>query len=350
MDDDKSLINVDAKASLVNVDLGGSIEIKADCTDFINNATPRGISWVARLLGGRKSADTERYIRLLKARTDVDVKGILEGKLVFDPKEETLIPTSQVFKQQIVGAIQDEEIQNLIACSIKAAENIKEGATEKEPSQDFINRWRNEAKQIHSEELQKIWGLLMAEEISSPDSISLRTLSLVSQISKKEAEIFINCLEYIIDGKYLIEADTLIDRDTKRTLRNAGILIAYTPNNFGHRHWFEKNIKLTSLDKEDRKVFYINTLNYSFCIDQSDITQNPIYQDNRPKFTHWELSHEAQELYSILYLQKRGVCEKEAKGIISAFLLDDLKNQITGIYFGYIEDDGQVTNFKKYPL
>lgn len=254
MDDDKSLINVDAKASLVNVNLGDSIEIKADLTPIIK-AAPKGFKYFSFLLFGKREAKNERHIKLLKAQTDIDKKGILEGKLVFDPKEETLLPTSQGLKQQIVGVIQDEEIQNLIACSIKAAENVKEGETEKEASQDFINRWRNEAKQIHSEELQNIWGRLMAEEINNPDSVSLRTLDMVKNISRNEAELFVGVLKYIYQGIGLIvckaneddpidqgyrvylQAKYIIDYKKLFTLRDAGVILGVGSINSGvHNH------------------------------------------------------------------------------------------------------------------
>lgn len=187
MNDNQSPINVDV-----------NISAKADLAPIIR-ATPKGFKYLSFLLFGKREANIERYIKLSKAQTDIDEKGIIEGKLIFNPKEETLLSTSQGLKQQIVGAMQYEEVQNLIACSIKAAENIKKGETEKEPSQDFINRWRNDAKQIHSEELQNIWGQLMAEEINTPNSISLRTLDMVKNISKEEAEAFVFLLKYIIE-------------------------------------------------------------------------------------------------------------------------------------------------------
>lgn len=357
MDDDKSLINVDAKASLVNVDLGDSIEIKADFTDLINNATPRGISWVARLLGGRKSADTERYIRLLKAQTDVDVKGISEGKSVFDPKEGTLLPTSQGLKQQIVNAIKDEEILNLIACSIKAAENIKEGETEKEPSQDFINRWRNDAKQIYSEELQNIWGRLMAEEINNPDSVSLRTLDVIKNISKDEAKAFIALLKYIMRAEsykevygiqvysgweHLKKNDILLSDAavfvSLNKLKESGLLLDI---NFDYKNSF------TMCDRKicNRYAFYLETINYNFYIPHHDI-------HILPSIYFLRLTRAAEDIYKILCTDKnnRRPQRQDAIDFIEVIRRELISCGAWHIYFGYKEDNGLVAEYEKYPL
>lgn len=342
MDDDKSLINVDAKASLVNVDLGDSIEIKADFTDFINNATPRGISWFARLLGGRKSADTERYIRLLKAQTDIDEKGILEGKLVFDPKEKTLLPTSQGLKQQIVGAIQDEEIRNLIACSIKAAENVKEGGIEKEPSQDFINRWRNDSKQIHSEELQNIWGRLMAEEINNPDSISLRTLDVIKNISKTEAESFVSCLKYMIHGGGLLylqnpsSKQSLIPANIFVNMRDAGWILGLNVQDLVIGHWQEVQLK-------DQYVYAMTIMNYVFYVSKE-------FVNVRPYCKIFALSKAAQDMYAILSWDKSNqLMELDAENIVSC-IKDDIKGfGARSIYLGYMKD-GKIITIKEFSL
>lgn len=341
MDDDKSLINVDAKASLVNVDLGDSIEIKADLTPIIK-ATPKGFKYLSFLLFGKKEAGNERHIRLLKAQTDIDKKGILEGKLVFDPKDGTLLPTSQGLKQQIVGAIQDEEIQNLIACSIKAAENIKENEIEKEPSQDFINRWRNEVKQIHSEELQNIWGRLMAEEINNPDSVSLRTLDVIKNISKSEAESFVSCLKYMVHGGGLLylkkpsSEQSLIPVNILINMRDAGWILGLNDKDLVWGHWQEVKLK-------DHSVYAMTIMNYVFYISKE-------FVNIRPYSKIFALSRAAQDMYAILrWDESNQLKEVEAENIVSC-IKDDIQGfGAHSIYLGYMKD-GEIITIKEFIL
>ncbi|MDI2113678.1 DUF2806 domain-containing protein [Commensalibacter nepenthis] len=341
MNDDKSLINVD---------LGISIEIKADLAPIIK-ATPKGFKYLSLLLFGKREVKNERYIRLLKAQTDVDEKEILEGKLLFNPKENTLLATSQNFKQQLVGAIQDEEIQNLIACSIKTAENVGEGETEKEPSQDFINRWRNDAKQIHSEELQNIWGRLMAEEINNPDSISLRTLDVVKNISRSEAELFVQYLKYICNWRCLIaykanendpihegyrvfvQPKPIINRNELVTLRDAGIILDVDTVS---GNWLP-------LVKDNKNIYYSFTMNYCFYVFADEVKMTP-----RVHFL--ELTKAAQDVFLILCQDKdiRQCNRQDAIDFIEVIRQDLLDCGANHIYFGYIENDGQVAEYEKY--
>lgn len=354
MNDNQSPINVDV-----------NISAKADLAPIIR-ATPKGLKCLSFLLFGKRKANIERYIKLSKAQTDIDEKGIIEGKLIFNPKEETLRSTSQGLKQQIVGTTQDEEVQNLIACSIKAAENIKDGETEKEPSQDFINRWRNDAKQIHSEELQNIWGRLMAEEINAPNSISLRTLDMVKNISKEEAELFVSCLKYVVKNMGFIsikdwdETEELLYREQKDLRRytnpneenltkqsnnliklyNAGFISNKSSKNAAMSEWIYKEVK-------DQHVYSVQTTNYLFYVmsQQGEARHSPYIQ-------YFKLSEFAVNIYQLLCNDEniRNANRQDAIDFIEVIrpaLLDCGANHV---YFGYIEDNGQVLEYEKYSL
>ncbi|CAI3949217.1 DUF2806 domain-containing protein [Commensalibacter communis] len=344
MNDSKNPINVDV-----------SVSAKADLAPIIK-ATPKGFKYLSFLLFGKREANLEKYVRLSKAQTDVDEKGVLEGRLIFNAKENTLLPTPQNLKEQIVGAIQDEEIQNLIACSIKAAENIKEGETEKEPSQDFINRWRNDAKQIHSEELQNIWGRLMAEEINNPNSISLRTLDVVKNISRSEAELFVQYLKYICNGRCLIaykanESDPIheeyrvflqpkpiINRKDLVTLRDAGIIVNASSTDTLSGNW-------SPLVKGNKNIYYISTINYCFYVFADKVKMIP-----RVHFL--EFSKAAQDIFLILRQDKniRQYNKQDAIDFIEVIRQDLLDCGAKHIYFGYIENYDQIPVCEKYSL
>lgn len=64
--------------------------------------------------------------------------------------------------------------------------------------EDWFARFINIAKDIHSDELQTIWGKILAKEVIHPHSVSLRTLDVLKNISGEEARFFQQLMPYII--------------------------------------------------------------------------------------------------------------------------------------------------------
>jgi hypothetical protein len=55
------------------------------------------------------------------------------------------------------------------------------------PDTDWLYRWRDAASEVSSDQLQHLWGRVLAGEVKSPGSFSLRTLEFLRNISQKEA-------------------------------------------------------------------------------------------------------------------------------------------------------------------
>ena len=65
-----------------------------------------------------------------------------------------------------------------------------ETVTDETPEFDWIMRFFDAVSLISNEDLQKLWGKIMAGETRKPGSCSLKTLDIVRNLSKKEAESF----------------------------------------------------------------------------------------------------------------------------------------------------------------
>lgn len=63
---------------------------------------------------------------------------------------------------------------------------------------DWISEFFNDVANISSEQMQQIWGRLLAGEIKQPGSFSLRTLETLKKLSQKEARIFEEVSPYIL--------------------------------------------------------------------------------------------------------------------------------------------------------
>ena len=80
-------------------------------------------------------------------------------------------------------------IENVTAFAAEELQN--EQPIDNNPiDEDWTTRFFNIAEDISSEEMQALWGKILAGEIKQPKSYSLRTLEILKNLSKEEAEVF----------------------------------------------------------------------------------------------------------------------------------------------------------------
>jgi len=90
-----------------------------------------------------------------------------------------------------------QNIESVIANAAVTLEN--ETQVSDEPvDKDWILRFFNSIEDISTEEMQNIWGSILAGEIKRPHSFSLRTLETVKNLSKQEAELFQAYSQFVI--------------------------------------------------------------------------------------------------------------------------------------------------------
>lgn len=93
---------------------------------------------------------------------------------------------------------------NIESVTAFAAEELKnEKAINDEPlDEDWATRFFSITEDVSNEEMQALWGRILAREIKHPKSYSLRTLEMLKNLSKEEAEIFTKFanLKVVSDG------------------------------------------------------------------------------------------------------------------------------------------------------
>ena len=57
-------------------------------------------------------------------------------------------------------------------------------------NQEWIDRYFNSIEDVTDKDLQSVWAKILADEIKSPNSFSLRTLEILRNMTTKEAELF----------------------------------------------------------------------------------------------------------------------------------------------------------------
>ncbi len=78
-------------------------------------------------------------------------------------------------------------IENIAEKSFKY---LPEKVSEKPVDSDWRTRFFNRCKDVSNEEMQDIWAKILAEEVTEPGRTSLRTLDIIANLTKEEAEIF----------------------------------------------------------------------------------------------------------------------------------------------------------------
>jgi uncharacterized repeat protein (TIGR03899 family) len=90
---------------------------------------------------------------------------------------------------------------NIESVTAFAAEelNNEESVTDEPLDEDWTTRFFKVAEDISNEEMQALWGRVLAGEIKRPKSFSLRTLELLRNLSKEEAAVFTKFAKYMIN-------------------------------------------------------------------------------------------------------------------------------------------------------
>lgn len=95
----------------------------------------------------------------------------------------------EVKKQENIEAVVDKAYQLLEQETYASEEPVDNG---------WMIRFMNSVADVSNMELQKVWAEILAKEIKQPDSVSLRTLNVLSNLSKSDAELFMKYCPFVL--------------------------------------------------------------------------------------------------------------------------------------------------------
>lgn len=87
-----------------------------------------------------------------------------------------------------------------------ASEPVEEGINE-----DWLYRWKEYASNVGVDDLQQLWGAVLAGETKEPGTYNLRTLDFLRNLSKKEAELIEKCGKFSISGIIASEEKDILE-------------------------------------------------------------------------------------------------------------------------------------------
>jgi hypothetical protein len=77
--------------------------------------------------------------------------------------------------------------------------------------EDWLFLWREHAGKVSAEDLQRLWGSVLAGEVKAPGRYSIRTLEFLKTLSKAEAETISKLAGYVIDGRIARGQDAYLE-------------------------------------------------------------------------------------------------------------------------------------------
>ncbi len=165
-----------------------------------------GVGAVSRSWLIRKNADAKAYeIRsITKAIEDSpklpgtmkyeDGAVCIEASTCAEPQVLQDVSSDQrvIMRMEYQEAKKQSNIEQVIQRSYEELRDDDEQEIPSErPQSDWITRFFRIAEDISTDQMQTLWGKILAGEVKKPGSYSLRTLDLLKNITHKEAELFV---------------------------------------------------------------------------------------------------------------------------------------------------------------
>lgn len=189
----------------------------------------------------KKMADAKAYeIRVVTQALKVSNDGF--DKLSYKKSEilaicekkkldgEVVEATLQLFERSRLRVIEQEakRQENMENVLTNAAEYLsgEETVPNEKPSDDWTARFFRHTEDISSQEMQGLWGKILAGEIIRPNTYSLRFLDAIRNISSAEAEIFCKLAQFALKvcGQAFVLSDNKFLEDHSLTFTDLLVL------------------------------------------------------------------------------------------------------------------------------
>lgn len=175
---------------------------------------------------GKATAEVQAETMLLMAQAEKAVEEIKKGNLSYIDGQFKVLPNPNspnneieqyirietlpqiIIKNSVEDGLRKEiNVSKAILIAQEAIANDPQSPPEESIGDDWLYRWRDYAGEVSSEELQLLWGELLAGELKKPNSFSLRTLEFIRNLSKEDAEKIVLLNSFVI-GNFICQSNT----------------------------------------------------------------------------------------------------------------------------------------------
>lgn len=186
---------------------------------------------------GRANLDVKREEVLALAQAEADAAAIrsgqklllISGQIVNRPaleapsaicesadKAPLALPRAIEIADQNAKAEAIRQEVSIAKAVIYAEEELQKDSSEPSqdsPQDDWLLRWRECAAGVSSDELQQIWGKVLAGEVKSPGRFSLRTLEFLRNLSQAEAQAIERISPFVISDVLYRGDDVILEAE-----------------------------------------------------------------------------------------------------------------------------------------
>ena len=186
-----------------------TINVNVPAIEKLLEVTASGIGSTASFLFSRMVARRDADSKLISAEGEARANIVLAesqsktiqiiAKAQADARSTLISPEAVVDGEVTFGALVEQRIQfqeqkrqsNIESVVQQAA--LELGDTEVEDHQidhDWTARFFSDVQDVSSEQMQELWGKILAGEVTSPGSTSIRTLSILKNLNQDAAGLF----------------------------------------------------------------------------------------------------------------------------------------------------------------
>ena len=151
-----------------------------------------------------------RIAKTMRKNVDIPMLYDKNGVLI-DTRDFQEIYKRTVSRMEFQELRKQQNIENVIKESYKELKDV-ECVSDEPVDSDWVSRFFNSVENIGNEEIQKIWGRMLAGEIKSPNTYSFRTMEILKNMTTKEIELFqkLASICISINNDYLISSNVEI--------------------------------------------------------------------------------------------------------------------------------------------
>lgn len=180
--------------------------------DVVSNAVGGLLKPWQTVRVAKAQAKSDSIIAIEQAKTNAIIEGDTEKVQYLEAINERLVNKEKRRQKNI------ENVVTVAGTILQTEEKVSEESV----NQDWATRFFDIVQDVSDDEMQLLWGRILAGEIKQPKSYSLRTLEILRNMTKEEAEIFQKVAQFV-----LVDQDIAFLFTSFNDLKNFGIPYYY---------------------------------------------------------------------------------------------------------------------------
>lgn len=157
--------------------------------------------------------------------------------LVTKIRTESSIENADLVRRAAIRSAMEEitHQENLERIIEEALINLSSNAAPEAMSDDWIAHVLNKCRIVSDDEMRSLWARLLAGEANNPGTFPRRTVNLVDDLEKRDAEVFVNFCRFVVtidekmqpvvcDSRHHIYAGCGIDYEAILHLKSLGLI------------------------------------------------------------------------------------------------------------------------------